>query len=128
MNKPKVISKEDFEKILEQNRTLHKLYELHHDKSDEYSHLVIDGFEDRINGNLYEIRKYVEQLESKIKEYEELSNKQIVARTYSHDQCPNGLDRNTEELENYLNKGCSIVMVNKVQDGIIEYILEKQSK
>lgn len=127
-NKEPIIDKETFEKTMENNRLMHSTLAYHYRKPHKYSHLFIDNFDKKIMENLYEIRKYVEQLEAQIKEYEELGRKQIVARTYSYDQRPLGLGYDTENLDKYLNKGCHIVMVNKIREGVIEYILEKESK
>ena len=128
MKDKELINKESFEKAIEHNRVMHSTLAYHYRKPHEYSRLFIDGFDKNIRENLYEISKYVEQLEAQIKEYEELGSKQIVARTYSYDQRPVGLGCDTENLEKYLNKGCHIVMVNKVREGVIEYILERESK
>ena len=122
------INKESFEKAMEYNRAMHSCFARHYKNPLEYSRFFIDNFDKKVRENLYEIRKYVEQLEAQIKEYEELGGRQIVARTYSYDQRPVEIDCDTENLEKYLNKGCHIVMVNKVREGIIEYILERKSK
>ena len=84
------------------------------------------------DAQLDKIKKYVNQLESELRKQKLISNKsnlkikQKVARTYSCEKKPVGVHFVTEELQECLNDGYHIVMVNKICKGVIEYILEKE--
>ena len=76
---------------------------------------------------LDDIKKYVNQLEKEIKKYKQKPQiRQVVVRTYPFGKHPREYRTTNEDLKEYLNKGYHVVMANKVIDGVIEYILQKE--
>jgi len=83
------------------------------------------------DAQLDKIKEYVDQLEAGLKSKNTSMKSQIkqaVVRTYSWEQKPVGLHSETDELQKYLKEGYHVVMTNKICKGVIEYILEKESK
>lgn len=100
-------------------------------------HLIneIMDFGERTGSRLDDIQKHVDklvsytsQLEERSTEDNKIQTQQVVVRTYSFDKHPREHRTTNEDLKVYLNKGYHVVMANKVNDDVIEYILERESK
>lgn len=96
---------------------------------------VIMDFGERIGGRLDDIQKHVDklvsytsQLEEKSTDDNKIQTQQVVVRTYPFGKHPREYRTTNEDLKEYLNRGYHVVMANKVIDGVIEYILERESK
>lgn len=92
-------------------------------------------FGERTSGKLDNIKRHVDKLVNYTDQLEERSIKnnktqtqQVVVRTYPFGKHPREYRTTNEDLKEYLNKGYHVVMANKVIDGVIEYILERESK
>lgn len=92
-------------------------------------------FGERIGNRLDDIQKHVDklvsytsQLEERSTEDNKIQTQQTVVRTYSFGKHPREHRTTNEDLKVYLNKGYHVVMANKVNDDVIEYILERESK
>lgn len=95
----------------------------------------IMDFGERIGGRLDDIQKHVDklvsytsQLEEKLTDDNKIQTQQVVVRTYPFGKHPREYRTTNEDLKEYLNRGYHVVMANKVIDGVIEYILERESK
>lgn len=95
----------------------------------------IMDFGERIGGRLDDIQKHVDklvsytsQLEEKSTDDNKIQTQQVVVRTYPFGKHPREYRTTNEDLKEYLNRGYHVVMANKVIDGVIEYILERESK
>lgn len=100
-------------------------------------HLIneIMDFGERTGSRLDDIQKHVDklvsytsQLEERSTEDNKIQTQQVVVRTYSFGKHPREHRTTNEDLNVYLNKGYHVVMANKVNDDVIEYILERESK
>lgn len=96
---------------------------------------VLMDFGERIGGRLDDIQKHVDklvsytgQLEEKSTDDNKIQTQQVVVRTYPFGKHPREYRTTNEDLKEYLNRGYHVVMANKVIDGVIEYILERESK
>lgn len=95
----------------------------------------IMDFGERIGSRLDDIQKHVDklvsytsQLEERSTENNKIQTQQVVVITYSFGKHPREHRTTNEDLKVYLNKGYHVVMANKVNDDVIEYILERESK
>lgn len=91
-------------------------------------------FGERTGSRLDDIKKYVDklvdytdQLEKRSTENNKIQIRQVVVRTYPFGKHPREYRTTNEDLKEYLNKGYHVVMANKVIDGVIEYILQKEA-
>lgn len=71
---------------------------------------------------------YTSQLEERSTEDNKIQTQQVAVRTYSFGKHPREHHTTNEDLKVYLNKGYHVVIANKVNDDVIEYILERESK
>lgn len=104
-------------------------------KSLDRLHIIdeIFDFGEHIGGKLDDIKKHVDklmnypdQLEERLTENKKIQTQQVVVRTYPFGKHPREYRTTNEDLKEYLNKGYHVVMANKVIDGVIEYILQKE--
>ena len=118
------------DKIIEDYKNL--VYSAEHLDRLHFINVLMD-FGERIGGRLDDIQKHVDklvnytsQLEEKSTDDNKIQTQQVVVRTYPFGKHPREYRTTNEDLKECLNRGYHVVMANKVIDGVIEYILQKE--